>query len=268
MIIIKKLFTRRWILATLLAILAMVVLVRLGFWQLDRLHQRREMNAKVINQINQPALNLSGQALEDELTSMEYRKVVVEGVYDPSDQVVLINQVYNDLYGASLFTPLRILNSDKVILVDRGWIPGNQAISGSWSQYDEPGLVKVSGVIRLPQSKPDIGHITDPTPVPGGERIKTWNLANLSQMAQQMPSPLMGIYIQESPDPSWTQLPYRTEPELDLTDGPHLGYALQWFTFAAILAVGYPLYVQREEQNSLKDKLKKAASLKSKESVP
>jgi len=267
MMIIKKLFTRRWILATLLAIFAMAVLVRLGFWQLDRLHQRREMNVKVINQINQPALDLSGQALEKDLTDMEYRKVVVEGEYDPSNQVILVNQVYLDQYGASLFTPLRILNSDKVILVNRGWIPGDQALSGSWSQYDEPGLVKVSGVIHLPQSKPDIGHMTDPTLVPGGERIKTWNFANLGQMAKQMPYPIMGVYIQESPDPSWTQLPYRTEPELDLTEGPHLGYALQWFTFAVILAVGYPLYVQREEQNSSKDKSKKAASFKSKETI-
>ena len=78
------------------------------------------------------------------------------------------------------------------------------------------------------------------------------------QMEQQMPYPLIRVYIQESPDPSWTRLPYRTEPELDLSEGSHMSYALQWFTFAAILAVGYPLYVHREERNSRKTKLQQA----------
>lgn len=262
--IIINLFKRRWILTTFLALLAVAVLVRLGFWQLDRLHQRREMNAKVLFQMNQPALDLSGQALDDDLTSMQYRKAIVEGEYDFSNQVVLINQAYYDQPGGRLFTPLHILNSDKVILVDRGWIPAKDVFSGAWSQYDEPGIVTVAGVMRLPQSKPDIGHISDPTPIPGGERIKTWNLANISQMAQQMPYPLMGVYIQESPDASWSRLPYRTEPELDLTEGSHMSYALQWFTFAATLAIGYPYYVQREERRTSKNNIV-IASYKTKE---
>jgi surfeit locus 1 family protein len=77
-VIIINLFKRRWILTSLLALLAVAVLVRLGFWQLDRLHQRRETNAKVIFQMYQPALNLSGQALDDPLTAMQYRKANVE----------------------------------------------------------------------------------------------------------------------------------------------------------------------------------------------
>jgi hypothetical protein len=42
-------------------------------------------------------------------------------------------------------------------------------------------------------------------------------------------------------------MPYRALPELDLTEGPHLGYAVQWFIFASLLGVGYPIYVRREE---------------------
>ena len=43
-------------------------------------------------------------------------------------------------------------------------------------------------------------------------------------------------------------MPYRTQLELDLNEGSHLGYAFQWFTFALILAIGYPIYVSREEK--------------------
>ncbi len=42
-------------------------------------------------------------------------------------------------------------------------------------------------------------------------------------------------------------LPIPQVVELDLSEGPHLGYAGQWFLFAAILAVGYPFYVRRQE---------------------
>ena len=32
--------------------------------------------------------------------------------------------------------------------------------------------------------------------------------------------------------------------EIDLSDGPHLSYAIQWFAFATILLVGYAAYVR------------------------
>ena len=263
---LKLVFKRRWFFTTLLVIAALGVLIRLGVWQLDRLHQRREFNAKVVAEMEQPPLDLTTEAPED-LSGMQYRHAVVEGEFDHSHQVVLINQVYQGKYGARLFTPLHILGSDQVILVDRGWIPAEEALSGTWDQYNVPGLVKISGVIRLSEAKPDFGNLEDPTPVPGGERIKSWNLANLDQMAQQLPYPILNVYLQASPDPSWTQLPYRTEPELDLTEGSHLSYALQWFSFAAILAVGYPLYLRREEHGVQKKEYQQAAPSNTEELV-
>ena len=214
-------------------------------------------------QVEAPVLQLTGDIPEEELAGMEYRSVMVEGEYEPAYQVALINQAYQNQYGAHLLTPLRISGLDQYIIVDRGWIPAEEALSGAWEQYDEPGTVRVSGVIRLSQSKPDYGRLADPTPIPGQVPLKVWNLANLSQVAKQMPGPLLEVYIQQTPDPSWTQLPYRTEPDLDLTEGSHMSYALQWFTFAAILAVGYPLYVKREEQRSSMSTTETAASVHS-----
>jgi hypothetical protein len=81
--LVLRMFSRRWILATLLVIAAMAVMVRLGIWQLDRLEKRRIFNARVLAQVNQPPLLLTGQALDADLASMEYRPVIVEGEYDP-----------------------------------------------------------------------------------------------------------------------------------------------------------------------------------------
>jgi surfeit locus 1 family protein len=113
-------FSRRWLLATLLVAAAMAVMVRLGIWQLDRLEQRREFNARVLAQINQPALVLKGPALQADLASMEYRPVVVEGEYDFSQQVALRNQVWENQAGVHLLTPLRIAGTEQSVLVNRG----------------------------------------------------------------------------------------------------------------------------------------------------
>jgi surfeit locus 1 family protein len=45
-------------------------------------------------------------------------------------------------------------------------------------------------------------------------------------------------------------LPYRTQPKLELSEGPHMGYAMQWFTFAALLGIGYPFFIKRQERRT------------------
>jgi surfeit locus 1 family protein len=239
-------FSWRWILSTLLVIAAMAVMIRLGIWQLDRLEKRRQFNARVLAQVNQPPLALSGQALGADLASMEYRTVTVEGEYDHTQEVALRNQAWNDQIGVHLLTPLKIAGSDQAVLVDRGWVPVQDFNSHDWSQYTEPGKVRVTGVIRVSSSTPDFGKRADP---PG--RLDVWNFANVQRIAEQVSYPLLSIYIQQAPDPSWSSLPHRSQPELDLTEGPHLGYAFQWFTFAAILGLGYPFFIRRQEKARL-----------------
>ncbi|MCI0519312.1 MAG: SURF1 family protein [Chloroflexi bacterium] len=235
------LFQRRWMLPTLLVLLGVALTIRLGVWQLDRLEQRREFNARVQAQLSQPELVLSGEALALDLSSMEYRAVSVSGVYDHSRQVALRNQVWENQPGVHLLTPLRIAGSDQTILVDRGWIP-----EGDWRRYDEPGRVQVRGVLRASQDTPDFGRRSDPIPAAGEPPLEAWFFANITAISRQLPYPLLPVYIQQAPDAGWEGLPYRTQPELDLSEGPHMGYALQWFTFAAMLGLGYPLLVRKK----------------------
>lgn len=230
-------------------------MARLGIWQLDRLEKRRAFNTRVQAQIDEPVLQLTNNALAENLSSMEYRQVTVTGEYDFTNQVALRNQVWENQWGVHLLTPLHIPGSEQWILVDRGWISGADfeagVADGRWSQFDEPGVVTVQGVIRLPQTKPDFGRISDPTPT-AGQRLTAWNFANIPLISKQIPFPLLPVYIQQAPSEQWTSLPYRSQPELELTEGSHQGYAIQWFSFAGILLLGYPFFVFREERASRK----------------
>ncbi len=246
---LRRIFSRKWLLTTILVVAAMAVMIRLGIWQLDRLHQRRVFNARVSAQIYQPSLDLAGGALQADLAQMEYRAVTVRGVYDPNGEVALRNQYWNNQWGVHLVTPLKIAGSNQAILVDRGWIPGDEYERGDWSKYREPGVQQVSGVIRLSLSKAELGRRSDPTPAPGVGPLKTWNFVNISRLAGQVSEPLLPVYVQQAPDSAWTGLPYRSQPELDLTEGPHMSYAIQWFMFAAILGIGYPFFIKRQEKD-------------------
>lgn len=248
--LLVRMFSRRWIFATLLVIAVASGMVRLGFWQLDRLAARRAFNARVQEQLNQPVLVLDAGSAGLDLTGMEYRDVVVRGEYDFGPQVGLRNQAWENQWGVHLITPLRIEGSDRVILVERGWVPAKDFQYDDWAQYDEPGMVEVRGVIRASQSQPDFGRRSDPIPGPGDPPLKVWSFTNVEAIAGQMPYPLLPVYIQQAPDPAWNGMPYRSAPELDLTEGPHMGYALQWFAFACIALIGYPLLIHRREASS------------------
>ena len=248
---IFRMFSRKWILATLLVLAGTAVLARLGIWQLDRLAQRRAFNARVMAQVNQPVLVLDGSALALDLYNMEYRQAVVRGVFDFEHEVALRNQVDDGRYGLHLFTPLIIEGSDQAVMVDRGWVPLEGSEDGlpadAWAAYAEPGLVEFRGVLRRPQSRGDFGFISDP---PGELRI--WNMSNLARMAEQVPYALVTTaYVQAaSPQPAAPDgLPARSQPELELSEGSHFSYALQWFAFATLLFFGYPFFVLREERS-------------------
>lgn len=245
---LNRLISHRWWKTSLLVIAAVIVMIRLGLWQLDRLDQRRAFNARVEEQLAQSALEISEENLRADLYNMEYREAIVLGEYDHDRQVVLRNQDWQGRLGVHLLTPLIVQGSDRAIMVNRGWIPYEDFEAGKLSQFDENGLVEVNGVIRRSQTKPRIGGRADQIPAEGEPPLQAWNWINVGGIAGQLPYELLPVYLQGSPESSRNQMPYRTQLELDLSEGSHLGYAFQWFTFALILAIGYPIYVSREEK--------------------
>ncbi len=247
-------FTRKWILTTCLVLAGAGVCARLGIWQLDRLDQRRAFNEQVISMRALPPLDLNAQADAD-LTTMEYRAVVARGTFDFANQVALRNQYNGDQYGYHLITPLRLSDtstslsaSGRAVLVDRGWIPaeGNDSPSG-WSRYDEAAQAEVRGMIRLGSSKAEIGNRVNPSLAPGQSRLDYWLLVDPVQIGAQLPYPILPAYIQPDPNPADTEPPIPFQPEIELTEGPHFGYALQWFSFAALLLIGYPFFLRKQE---------------------
>jgi surfeit locus 1 family protein len=172
--------------------------------------------------------------------------VAVTGEYDFENQVVIRNQYNGNQYGYHIVTPL--LFDGGAVLVDRGWIPadGNSAPS-DWRKYDEVGPQNVTGQIRIGQAQPIIGGVADPELSPEKTRMDAWNNLNLERIAQQIPYPILTVYVQPNTEDAASAPPIAFQPIVELTEGSHFGYALQWFTFATILFVGYPFYLRKQK---------------------
>lgn len=245
-----KMFQRKWWIPTLFVLVGTALCIRLGIWQLDRLEQRRAFNHQFESMRARPALDLNLDQPGD-ISQMEWRAVTVDGRYDFANQVALRNQYYGSEYGYHLLTPLLVgpepgSGQPLAVLVDRGWIPaeGNSA-SADWRRYDEDGAVHVAGQIRLGQAKPALGGVADSLPA-DGTRLEIWSNVDVERIAGQLPYPVLPVYIQPDVDEKDTDPPIPYQPSIELTEGPHFGYALQWFTFATILLVGYPFYVRKQ----------------------
>jgi len=250
--VIGKLLTPRWILTTLLVTLAVGVMIRLGFWQLERLEWRRNLNQQILTQLTAPVLDLNQNLPVNELPEMEYRMVQVRGEFDDQHEFLWRNQVWENQPGYHLFTPLKIENSPYVVYVNRGWIPLDRADAQSRLQYRVTGKVVLKGMIRRPVIKPAIGGVADPPAASGQPPAEAWNWVDLQRWQAETGLNLLPVWVQQSPDGANGNLPYASLPEIEISEGPHFGYALQWFAFAAILAVGYPFFIRKQLQDSFK----------------
>jgi surfeit locus 1 family protein len=252
--IVRLIFSRRWWWTSLLVVAGIGVTIRLGFWQLDRNAQRQAEISHIQSVQTMPLLDLNQRPIPGDLTGMEYRPVSVTGIYDFDHQVVLRNQVRSRMTGSdpgvALLTPL-VLEDGQAVLVERGWIPIDYSTPQSWRQFDQPATVQVQGVFRRSLNKGEMGSaVRDPTLTPGQTSLDYWNFVNLPRIQEQMPYPLLDMYIQQAPGTDPEALPHSLLEQPDLDPGTHIGFALQWFFYAGLLLVGYPVWLRRQKKPS------------------
>ena len=236
-------FNRKWRWATLVVIAGIYLLGWLGFWQLQRRQERLAENILLDIQLAQTLINLNEQDVPADSDNFEFLQVEVNGVYDFSQQVFLIQRSFQGRPGRHLLVPLKISGSDQAILVDRGWTPNQDDNNYTdFPRFAELGTATVRGYLKLSEALPDGSEL----PIPES-RQEEWFRVGIPAIQAQVPYPLLPYYILALPDdglpPGSGRLPYREPPNFDLSEGSHLGYALQWFSFMTMLCGGYIYFV-------------------------
>ncbi|HXF72366.1 MAG TPA: SURF1 family protein [Actinomycetota bacterium] len=232
---LRRLLARRVVPLHLAVVVVASTCVRLGFWQLDRLEQRRAFNALVRAREAMPAEPVDRLLLPGtEAAAASYRRAWAEGRYDPGREVLLFGRSLDGAPGSHVLTPL-LLPDGRALVVDRGWVPLDvEEPPVAWAAPPS-GRVRVEGILLPPES-------ADPDALAGGrlERV------SLAALARALPYPLLPAYLElRRQDPPPGPLP-RPAPPPELTEGPHLSYAVQWFLFAAVAVAVYAALLRRE----------------------
>ncbi len=237
--------TTRGLLASIGVLLVALACVRLGFWQLDRLRQRRASNTLLQARLAAPPVEL-GSAPRDSAGWL-YRRVLLHGRLDTPHSIILPGLAYRGTPGAHVLTPL-LLDNGEAVLVDRGWMPAADGATVDFEHLPDSTLVSTPGIVlRFPGEEPWRRSLPASarvgTPVSGGFR-RVWFAMDETALRNQFPYPLGATLVSLLPVPGVTALPVRSPlPALD--EGPHLGYAIQWFSFAAIAVIGWLVLVAR-----------------------
>jgi surfeit locus 1 family protein len=244
---VLKIFSRKWILFTIFIGLMMALFVWLGFWQLDRLDQKRTYNATLAERWRQEPFDLSSEQLPADWDDFEYRRVTAEGRFDYANQLVLKSQVYRDAVGVALITPF-VMEDNRAVLVARGWVPLDRSAPQFWPELEEPAGEPMIGLLRPSQTQPN-GESSTPPATAQTE----WYRIDIPAIQAQMPYELEPVWLQQLPEAARPidALPVREEP-MALDASNHMSYAVQWFSFAIISAFGYIMFVRfRERQSAL-----------------
>ena len=236
---ISRFFSRRWRLLTLLVAAAVIGMGSLGAWQLQRLGQRRTLNADLQARLDAPVVELTAAGADP--AGLDFRRVQVQGTFDPGAEIILRNQARQDAPGVHLLTPLRLAGSDQAVLVDRGWIPYDAPAT----RYPAPGgVIAIEGIARAGQPRTGWLSPRDPALTAAMPRLQSWYRVDIARIQEQTPYPLLPVFVQQTGGFVSGALP-AADVDIELSDGPHLSYAIQWFAFAATLLIGYPLLLQK-----------------------
>jgi surfeit locus 1 family protein len=189
-----------------------------------------------------------------ELEQWVYRKTRIMGRFLNQHSLVLRNRSHDNQPGLHVVTPLAIEDGSGTILIDRGWISNEEYIASGLEPYELDDPVELVGIIRLSQPQPSLSFIADPTLAPDAPVKVEWKFLAIERVQQQLPFELHPFYL-ELADPITDEegMPI-PNPEIDLSQGPHLSYAIQWFGFSAVsLGGGIAWWRARQRRQRGKD---------------
>jgi surfeit locus 1 family protein len=195
-------------------------------WQYHRGVDRHARNSMIEENIAAPVISLERAA--SDLSKNEWRTVNAEGVFDASQTILLRNRYFEGKYGFEFLTLFTSSNGEK-FWVDRGWIvAGKDAVTAPAIPATPSGTVEITGRMRLDTSLPRGSFFA--LPASGTGLISKWNAQNEVVTEGYYLDLLNGSATELTPNVA-AQLP-------ELSDGPHMAYALQWVFFAGLVGYG------------------------------
>ena len=215
-------------------LIALAILIGLGTWQLQRLHWKEALVARITQRVAEPpvALPPRGEWAGLDFGTWEYRPVELTGRYrhDLETRVyALLAEPHGRLSGPGywIMTPFALDGERGDVVINRGFVPLDRADPATRPDAETEGSVTVRGLLRAPEARnpftpddqPDkkLFYARDPAPIAAA--------LGLSQAAP---------FTVDATETPASGLPQAGETRLEFPNR-HLEYALTWYGLAAAL---------------------------------
>lgn len=210
-----------------IAVILFVSAMLLGNWQLTRAQYKTNLQNEFSQMTMRPTIKPQ-ECLE--VNSCIYRKVYVHGEYLPQYTIYLDNKIHKGRAGYHVLTPMKIPSINRYILINRGWIAKTFASKVNPNVPTPAGLREVEGIAVTPSTK-----FLQLSKINVEEKI--WQNLNIEQYSQLTKLPVLPIVLEQISDSQDNLIRDWQQPDFGITK--HQGYAFQWFSLAALVAVIY-----------------------------
>ena len=231
---------------TIVFLLILPILLRLGFWQLDRAEEKREL-IELFKQQNE----LGPLTVKDNLkldAALNYRLAQVSGNYNLSKQIFIDNKIYQGRTGVHVMTPFKLKDSEYSILVNRGWQPMVIDRSSLPKIQTPTESLMLKGKLKVSTKKPfTVGSEFQSNQ--GWPALMQW--INISEIEKKSGLKLLPyIFLLDEKEQSgyvrnWK--PVVMQPEKSTS------YAVQWFALSLALVIIYIVVNLKESKREVKD---------------
>lgn len=223
---------------TVAALILAPLFVALGWWQLQRADEKRDLQAQYDGRAAGPLTRVgsSVQAVD----ALQFYRVEAFGWYDTAQQLLVDNRVHRGVAGYHVITPLRIDGGDARLLVNRGWIPWGADRAQLPAIPTPTERVHVTGVAMTPHEPGFM--LGENAATQNGMRV--WQHLDLNHYRDTVSFPVQPVVVLLDPaSPAGGFV--REWNRLDAGIAVHQGYAFQWFALAAAVVAVFFLVARR-----------------------
>jgi cytochrome oxidase assembly protein ShyY1 len=214
-----------WI-PTLAAFAIVAACVTAGGWQHRRMLEKEAQQQAIAQAAKLPAVPLPKDVTD--WNAWRFREVTMIGEFDARRQILVDNRVHEGRAGFDVVAPLA-LDDGRTVLVDRGWTPGGPTRATLPQAPPPSGRVSVRGRVDIPPAA--YFELGDPA-APSGV---LWQHLDPARFARATGIDVLPVVVEAIDAPTADGLA-RDWPMPDAGIEKHLGYMVQWYTFAAMAA--------------------------------
>lgn len=219
------------------ALAAFALLCGLGIWQIERLHWKLGLIARVEQRLSAPPVALPTSGIVPD--AWQYRRVEVDGVFHHDGEIHVFGANKFGDSGWLVITPLQRPDGSYVF-VNRGWVPQDRKDPATRTQGQVEGPVHIVGIVHLPWPRGlFVGRNTPEKNV--------WFYGDIDAMARQdRIKDYAPVFVDADATPNPGGLPVGGQTRVNLPNN-HLQYAITWFALAGALLVMF-LYAHARPQ--------------------